>query len=241
MKLLGKCLLAILLIASCNGALSLFPEPERFTEEVSINNLKIGDIGPFGGVIFDIGGDHVMEAISVAEWDPQIWTPKTDAATPASPWCTGLETSGGSYEGSQQLGASLKLGDGFQATREVIKRIDWNLNRYSSFGIEFEPCRERINVFKWVINAKINGVIDWYIPTSYELKTLTSFELVRDNLKVNIGSKCRSHCRGTYLTSTINESGNLIFWDQFNHKLGTYSGYPGVVLVRKSMIDFSPG
>ena len=237
MKLLGKIILALLMIAGCNGLTSLLPETGNTTMEESGNALMIGDIGPSGGAVFHVGDGYVMEAISVQEWSPQIWTPKTDVLSPVYPFCTGLESSAWFDDGPQQIGESIEIGAGLQATEDVIKRIDWNLERYKLNDLPYKPCQLRTNIFSWVVQAEINGVSDWYIPTSNELREVTSFENIRDQLNVNIGLMCMSSCLGTFVTSTVNSSGNLIFWNQFDHSMGTYSGYPNAILIRKTYIQ----
>ena len=63
MKFLGWCLLGILMVAGCNGVLSSLPETNDSTKTEFAQNLRIGEIGPAGGVVSYIAKDFVLEAV----------------------------------------------------------------------------------------------------------------------------------------------------------------------------------
>jgi hypothetical protein len=239
MKLLGKIVLVILLVASGFGVLGeLLPEPTP-TPEFSSSVLASGGIWTSGGVVFAIGDGYVMEAVKIngLPW-PMETMPKMEVSPPQFPWCTGAEGNLAIFNADEkfvEVGTSMELGDGLQATKEVIDQFDLSLSRYSSLDMEYEGCDRRTNVFKWVYQSRINGFTGWYIPTSHELRTLLSAEDARDQLKIPIDTdaECLNLCSGTFVTSTV-KSGKLIFWNQRDNSMGTYSGYPEVVVVRKA-------
>ena len=251
MKFLGWCFLLLLVVAGCNGVLSSLPESNDSTEtELTqpesndstktelTQDLRIGELGPAGGVVSYIAKDFVIEAV-YSPWKSESFKPKVVISTALNPWCNGMQSLAWFDEGPPHIGKANGMGVGQQATKQVVQRIDWNFAKYASVGLEYEECLGKTDIFHWISQSVINGFSDWYIPTQYEMERITRFEKLRNLLNANsreLGDDCDYICSGTFVTSTVNDSGNLIFWNSRDDSMGTFSWYPVVLFLHKTLI-----
>lgn len=239
MKFLGWCLLGILMVAGCSGVLNSLPESNDSTKTELAQNLQIGEIGPAGGVVSYIAKDFVIEAV-YSPWQSESFEPKVVISTALNPWCNGMESLALFDEGPPQIGKANGMGVGQQATKQVGQRVDWNFAKYASVGLEYKECLGKADIFHWISHSVINRFSDWYIPTQYEMERITRINKIRELLNLNsfrLGDDCRKGCLSTFVTSTVNDSGSLVFWNSHEDSMGTYSSYPAVLFFHKTLIE----